>query len=312
MAGGATRTESVRRGLAAVPQEATIICVHDAVRPFASPELYRSVIDAVRCRCAGAIPGVAVTDTIKQVDAAGAVVATPPRESLVAVQTPQAFRADVLRARPRDRRPRAPTTRRSSEAIGATIQVVDGDPANLKITRPADLARAADHPGEPARAEMRIGNGLRRASLQRRPGAAARARPAAGSTASVAWSATATPTPSPTPSPTPCSAPPVSATSASSSPTPTSAGAGADSMRLLAEVATHLADAGWAVSNVDCNVMCETPKLAPRRDEMQRNLAAVLGAPASVKGRRAEGLGALGRKEGIACWAVAMIERRAG
>src|SRR6478752_3154141 len=133
VAGGATRAESVRRGLAAVPREATIICVHDAVRPFASPELYRSVIDAVRSGAPAAIPGLAVTDTIKQVDAARAVVATPPRESLVAVQTPQAFRADVLR------RAHATTAEGTddaaiAEAIGATIQVVDGDPANLKIT----------------------------------------------------------------------------------------------------------------------------------------------------------------------------------
>lgn len=82
---------------------------------------------------------------------------------------------------------------------------------------------------------------------------------------------------------------------------------GADSLVLLAEVASMLGAAGWQVGNVDCSVVCEEPKLAPRRDEMQRRLSAAAGAPVTVKGRRAEGLGALGRREGIACWAVAVI-----
>jgi 2-C-methyl-D-erythritol 2,4-cyclodiphosphate synthase len=60
--------------------------------------------------------------------------------------------------------------------------------------------------------------------------------------------------------------------------------------------------------NVDCAVVCEAPKLAPRRDAMQEVLSATVGAPVTVKGRRAEGLGALGRAEGIACWAVALLE----
>jgi 2-C-methyl-D-erythritol 2,4-cyclodiphosphate synthase len=84
---------------------------------------------------------------------------------------------------------------------------------------------------------------------------------------------------------------------------------GADSLQLLRVTAGMLADAGWTVGNVDCSVVCEQPKLAPQRDLMQRRLTAAAGAPVTVKGRRAEGLGALGRCEGIACWAVAVIER---
>jgi 2-C-methyl-D-erythritol 2,4-cyclodiphosphate synthase len=84
---------------------------------------------------------------------------------------------------------------------------------------------------------------------------------------------------------------------------------GADSLQLLRVTAGTLADAGWVVGNVDCAVVCEQPKLAPQRDLMQRRLSAAAGAPVTVKGRRAEGLGALGRCEGIACWAVAVIER---
>ena len=97
VAGGATRSDSVRAGLAAVPEDATIIVVHDAARPLASVELYRRAIDAVHSGADAAIPGIPVTDTIKVV-ADGVVVSTPDRSALVAVQTPQAFRAGVLRA----------------------------------------------------------------------------------------------------------------------------------------------------------------------------------------------------------------------
>jgi 2-C-methyl-D-erythritol 2,4-cyclodiphosphate synthase len=86
--------------------------------------------------------------------------------------------------------------------------------------------------------------------------------------------------------------------------------AGADSLALLREVAAMVSGEGWRVGNVDCSVVCEEPKLAPHRDEMQRNLSGATGAPVTVKGRRAEGLGALGRSEGIACWAVAVLERQ--
>jgi 2-C-methyl-D-erythritol 2,4-cyclodiphosphate synthase len=84
---------------------------------------------------------------------------------------------------------------------------------------------------------------------------------------------------------------------------------GVDSMVLLAHVSSLLRDAGWSIGNVDCSVVCETPKLAPQRAAMQDNLSRACGAPVSVKGRRAEGLGALGRREGIACWAVAVISK---
>jgi 2-C-methyl-D-erythritol 2,4-cyclodiphosphate synthase len=83
--------------------------------------------------------------------------------------------------------------------------------------------------------------------------------------------------------------------------------AGADSIALLAEAAAKVRAAGWEPGNVDCAVICERPKLAPRRDEMQRNLSAAVGAPITVKGNRAEGLGALGRVEGLACFAVAVV-----
>jgi 2-C-methyl-D-erythritol 2,4-cyclodiphosphate synthase len=83
---------------------------------------------------------------------------------------------------------------------------------------------------------------------------------------------------------------------------------GADSMSLLTGVVELLTGAGWRAVNVDCAVVLEAPKLAPHRDEMQRRLTEMVGAPVSVKPKRAEGLGAIGRGEGVACWAVALIE----
>lgn len=85
--------------------------------------------------------------------------------------------------------------------------------------------------------------------------------------------------------------------------------AGANSLTLLAEVAGMVRAAGWAIGNIDVKVVCERPKLAPHRAEMERNLSTAAGAPVTVSGRRAEGLGALGRQEGIAAWAVAVLIR---
>lgn len=83
----------------------------------------------------------------------------------------------------------------------------------------------------------------------------------------------------------------------------------ADSIEILRAVAGMLTNAGWTIGNVDCSVVCESPKLAPKRDAMQVSLSNAAGAPVTVKGRRAEGLGALGRSEGIACFASAVVTR---
>ena len=138
--GGATRSESVRAGLTAVPAGAEIVLVHDAARPLASPGLFRRVIDAVQEGADAAVPGVAIADTVKQVRD-GVVVATIPREDLVTVQTPQGFRVAVLRAA---HATGADGTDDAAivERCGGTVVVVAGDPDNVKITEPVDLARA--------------------------------------------------------------------------------------------------------------------------------------------------------------------------
>jgi 2-C-methyl-D-erythritol 2,4-cyclodiphosphate synthase len=84
---------------------------------------------------------------------------------------------------------------------------------------------------------------------------------------------------------------------------------GADSLALLSEVVAMVRDAGWEPVNIDCSVVCEAPKLAPHRQEMCERLSATVGADVSVKATRPEQLGALGREEGIACLAVALVDR---
>lgn len=137
VAGGATRSASVRAGLAAVPDDATIVCVHDAARPLADTALYERVVSAVTDGADAAVPGITVTDTVKIV-ADGVVVSTPDRATLVAVQTPQAFRADVLR-RAHACASDATDDAALVEQLGGTVVVVAGDPDNRKVTRPDDL-----------------------------------------------------------------------------------------------------------------------------------------------------------------------------
>lgn len=85
--------------------------------------------------------------------------------------------------------------------------------------------------------------------------------------------------------------------------------AGADSIAMLRHVVGMVGEDLWVVANVDCAVVCERPKLGPRRDEMQSNLSAAVGAPVTIKGNRAERLGAIGRDEGIVCFATALLVR---
>jgi 2-C-methyl-D-erythritol 4-phosphate cytidylyltransferase len=141
VAGGATRSASVRAGLEAVPADADVIAVHDAARPLASRSIWRAVVDAVAGGGDAAIPAVPVTDTVKEVGADGTLT-TLDRSRLVAVQTPQAFRAAALRGAHADG---ADATDDAAlvEAAGGVVVVVAGSSINLKVTSRADLAVAA-------------------------------------------------------------------------------------------------------------------------------------------------------------------------
>jgi 2-C-methyl-D-erythritol 4-phosphate cytidylyltransferase len=136
VAGGTTRSASVRAGLAAVPDDAVTILVHDAARPVPVPDVWARVQAAVDAGADAAVPAVPVADTLRQVDGG-----TVDRTRFVAVQTPQAFRAHVLRAA-HAHAPEGTDDASLVEAAGGRVVIVDGDPANIKITTPIDLRLA--------------------------------------------------------------------------------------------------------------------------------------------------------------------------
>ncbi len=138
--GGDSRADSVRAGLAAVPEDAAVIVVHDAARPLASAALFAAVVEAVAEGAPCAIPVLAVSDTVKRV-ADGLVQATVDRDELVTVQTPQAFAASALREA-HGHGGEHTDDAGMLEALGIAVHTVPGEPSNLKITRPEDLGVA--------------------------------------------------------------------------------------------------------------------------------------------------------------------------
>lgn len=310
VAGGATRSASVRAGLAAVPAEASVIVVHDAARPVATPALFAAVVDAVLAGAAAALPGADVADTIRL--RAGGVV---DRDLLVRVQTPQAFAAAALRAAHAGE-PDATDDAALVEQAGGRVVVVPGEPSNLKITDGDDLAVAElhlaprQHPGGagavPDPPQIRIGQGfdLHRFSddparplvlggvrFDGGPGLAGHsdADAIAHAVTDALLGAAGL------------------ADIGELFPDTDPRFAGADSMALLAQAVRAVGEAGFRAGNVDCTVVLEAPKLAPRKAEIQQRLTDVVGAPVTVKGKRAESMGAIGRREGIACFAVAIL-----
>ena len=136
VAGGDTRSASVRAGLAVVPSATTHVLVHDAARPVPLPDVWRNVIDALRQGAAAVVPVVPVTDTLRERDGS-----TIDRSGLVAVQTPQGFDVDVLRAA-HAAGADATDDATLAEGIGARVVLVDGDVRNIKITDAPHLAMA--------------------------------------------------------------------------------------------------------------------------------------------------------------------------
>jgi 2-C-methyl-D-erythritol 4-phosphate cytidylyltransferase len=140
--GGETRADSVRAGLAEVPQDAVVVLVHDAARPLLPEAVIERVLAPLSDGWDGAVPGVQVSDTLKRVGADGAVLETVERDSLYAVQTPQAFAVDVLR-RAVASGVDATDCAGLVEASGGRVKVVPGDPQLLKVTTADDLAKIA-------------------------------------------------------------------------------------------------------------------------------------------------------------------------
>ena len=154
LAGGPTRTGSVRAGLGAVPPEASVIVVHDAARPLSSPQMWASAIAAIEAGADAAVPCVPVSDTIKQRQDDGRLV-TLERARLLAVQTPQAFSAAALRAAHAGGG-EATDDAALVEAMGGRVVSVAGETSNIKVTAPVDLALAETLLG----VQMAAGSGL--------------------------------------------------------------------------------------------------------------------------------------------------------
>lgn len=307
--GGPDRQASVAAGLEALPPVEWIL-VHDGVRPFVSADLIRRVLEATR-RWGAAVPALAVTDALKESD--GRVVhGTAPRLGLYAVQTPQGFGAELLREAHRraEGGPQATDDAELVERLGRSVAVVPGDPANIKITTPDDLALADRIAGTPGREEVRVGLGHDLHRLEPdRPlviGGVNIPSPrglSGHSDADVLTHAIAD-----------------ALLGAAGErdighhfPPEDPAYRGADSISLLASVAGRLGRHGWRVSNVDAVILAEAPRIGPYVDEMRRRIADAVGVESScigIKATTAEGLGAIGRREGIGAQAVAVLRRR--
>jgi 2-C-methyl-D-erythritol 4-phosphate cytidylyltransferase len=140
--GGETRTDSVRAGLNEVPADALVVLVHDAARPLVSEQVVARVLAPLSEGWDGAVPGLPIADTLKRVARDGAILETVERESVWAVQTPQAFVADTLRRAYGDGGAGTDCAT-LVEGVGGRVKVVDGDPQLLKVTTSDDLAKVA-------------------------------------------------------------------------------------------------------------------------------------------------------------------------
>lgn len=312
VAGGQARQNSVAAGLGVLP-DADWVVVHDGVRPFVSEPLVAQVLGAAR-RHGAATAGLPMSDTVKQVEH-GRVQRTVERSLLWTVQTPQAFRAGLLREAHARAQGTGPATDDAElvERLGAEVVVVPGDPANLKITTPQDLelARlrvAAVEPSGETTTRVGIGYDVHRLVPDRRLVLGGVTIPYARgldghSDADVVAHAI------------------MDALLGAAGtgdighafPPGDPAYLGADSLRLLENVAGRIRARGWTPQNVDAVVIAEEPMLAPHIEEMRVRLATALGitpARVSVKATTGEGLGALGRSEGIAAHAVALIRKK--
>ncbi|WP_370639679.1 2-C-methyl-D-erythritol 4-phosphate cytidylyltransferase [Allobranchiibius sp. GilTou73] len=159
VAGGAERTDSVAAGLGALGPGIDVVLVHDAARALAPTALFDRVVNAVREGYDAVVPGLAVHDTVKQVDDAGLVTATPDRDGLRAVQTPQGFTRDALQ-RAHSGGSAATDDAAMVERSGGRVLVIEGDPLAEKITTAADLQNAASRLRPPDGATLIVLGGL--------------------------------------------------------------------------------------------------------------------------------------------------------
>jgi len=312
VSGGATRSASVQRGVAAAGPTRYLL-VHDAARPLVSAGLVDAVIEATR-RVGAAIPVVEIHDTVKRVEA-GRIVGTVERAPLRCAQTPQGFRADWFReAMSGEPTSGVELTDEASalELGGHPVAAVAGDPDNVKITTSIDLERARRTLGG-GNMEYRVGTGF---DIHRWGGPERRLvlggvsfegeRGLLGhSDADVVLHAV------------------MDAVLGAAAlgdigmhfPPEDQAWLDADSSDLARRVAELVAAEGYSVVNLDITLLAESPRIRSRSQEMRRSIADCLGldpARVGLKATTLEGLGALGRGEGAACQASALLRREEG
>lgn len=308
--GGATRQSSVRAGLEALaPRRPEIVLVHDAARPFASPQLVARAIDAA-ARTGAAIPALPVTDTVKTVDAGGMVDKTLDRNLLRLVQTPQSFAFPALL----DAHRRAAQAGRDdftddaalAEWAGLKVSVFAGEPGNIKITNESDFARAeamqmsvlgdvrtgtgidvhAFAPGD----HLTLG-GVRIAHTQALTGHSDADVVLHALTDAVLGAL-------------------ADGDIGAHFPPSDPQWRGASSDRFLIFALDRLAKRGGRVGHIDINIVCEAPRIGPHRDAMRANIARLAGIDANrvaVKATTSEKLGFTGRGEGIVAYATATV-----
>jgi 2-C-methyl-D-erythritol 4-phosphate cytidylyltransferase/2-C-methyl-D-erythritol 2,4-cyclodiphosphate synthase len=306
--GGATRQQSVRNGLEALAADPPdVVLVHDAARPFISPAMIGSVIAACD-GTHGAIPVLAVTETVKRIEG-GAVVATVPREALATAQTPQGFPYAGLLAAHRKAAAEGHGELTDDAAVaalaGLTVKAVEGERANMKITNAADFA-AAEERLVMAR-ETRTGQGFDVHMFG--PGASVwicgveipHSQGVIGhSDADVGLHAL---------------------TDAllgtigdgdigTHFPPSDPQWKGAPSHIFLADAVRRVAARGGRIVNLDVTIVCEAPKIGPHRPAMQARIAAIAGITpdrVGVKATTSEAMGFTGRREGLVAMAIATV-----
>jgi len=308
--GGATRTDSVRAGLAALA-DAEIVLVHDAARPGLAPKVVHALVAAIKSGAAGAAPALPIADSLRRADVRGNVIDEVDRDGVMRVQTPQAFRAEALRAA---YAALADGVALSDDlavvrANGGACVLIPGDARLMKITYPEDLALM-----ERILSSERVtcvGSGIDAHRFG--PGdhvtlcgvQIAHDKGLVGhSDADAGWHAL------------------VDAILGALGegdigahfPPSDPQWKGADSERFLRHAAKLAADAGARIVHVDVTLVCENPKIGPHREAMRARTAEVLGLPlsrVSVKATTTERMGFLGREEGLAAQATATLERPA-
>ena len=317
VAGGARRQDSVANGFDVVQERADIILIHDAARPFASPDLIARTI-AAAAETGAALAALPASDTVKLASdvttSPGPLVErTIPRERVYLAQTPQAFRTAVLRAAIEAGRTGLPATDEAAlaEAAGYPVRLVRGEATNLKITTMTDLtvARAlAERRGSTS--HVRIGTGYDLHTLvEGRPlilgGVAIPSdRGLAGHSDADVLSHALTDAV-------------LGAVSKGDIgrhfPDSDPQWKGASSLMMLRHAVALARESGYVVGNVDAVVIAERPRLAPHIDAIREGLASVLGVEidcVSVKGKTNEGVGEIGRGEAMAVHAVAVLVKQ--